>query len=76
MPYDPDDLHDRTTASEPAGEPRYTLEEAARILARRECDTNGHDLEQNVLRRAEGTVVRILIVCNRCSAVFQEVTDA
>lgn len=57
-------------------EPRYTLEEAREILARRECDQYGHDLNSSVIRGASGIVLRHVITCDRCGAHFQEVTDA
>lgn len=53
---------------------RYTLTEARALLAREQCDTDGHDLEATVVRRVDGTVIRHLIYCARCSATFTEDT--
>jgi hypothetical protein len=41
---------------------RYTLEEAARELARRECGGHGHDFEMIVVFGGEPTG----IICARC----------
>ena len=53
-------------------EPRYTLEEAARLLARQECDEHGHDLDQTLIRDATGTVHAVVVACARCRATFTE----
>jgi hypothetical protein len=55
-------------------ERRYTLQEAAAILARDECDTTGHDLDATLIRNPVGSVLRHVITCRRCGAHFQEVT--
>lgn len=47
-------------------EPRYTLDEAAAVLARQTCERDGHDLDQTI--RWGGGVVAI--TCLRCGQGF------
>lgn len=49
-----------------AGEPRYTLAEARRLLDEQDCARDGHDLEQ--VRWGAGPVVRV--ECGRCPVTF------
>jgi hypothetical protein len=53
-------------------ETRYTLAEAERLLARRECLTEGHALEQEVVRTAGGETVHLILWCSRCGGRFTE----
>lgn len=52
--------------------PRYTLLQAERILKRRKCDRDGHDLDCVIVHSAEGSVVSHMIRCERCVATFSE----
>ncbi len=54
-------------------EERYTLAEAKQILARQECDREGHDLDATVVRDGAGRSVLHLVRCYRCKATFKEV---
>jgi hypothetical protein len=49
------------------GEPRYTLAEARRLLAERECREHGCDLQQQ--RYADGSTT--LVFCERCGLTFE-----
>lgn len=53
--------------------PRYTLDEARAVLAREECDIDGHDLTTRLLRTVGGSVTHS-IGCDRCGATFTEDT--
>ena len=55
----------------PTGEPLYTLAEARRVLARQECDKEGHDVEDVPLYVHPG-VTRHQTKCVRCGATFVE----
>lgn len=48
-------------------EPRYTLAEAKRLLAERECREHGCDLRQQ--QYADGSTV--LVFCDRCGLTFE-----
>lgn len=52
----------------------YTLEEAEKILARRECDRHGHDIESTIVTNMTMTVHVHDIWCARCKARFEEKT--
>lgn len=47
-------------------EPTYTLDEARRVLARRECGAHGHDW--TVLQKMTG--VPYLVCCGRCGDTY------
>lgn len=47
-------------------EPRYTLDEARRELARRECGYHGHDYETTVRPNHEP----VTFFCNRCGKTW------
>jgi hypothetical protein len=51
-----------------AGEPRYTLAEARKVLAEQNCRDDGHDLNQQW--RVDGGTV--LVFCGRCGATFEQ----
>lgn len=57
---------------ETTDEPRYTLREARSLLARQECLTDGHAIEQDVIRTAGGQTVHMPIWCSRCGGQFTE----
>lgn len=53
--------------------PKYTLDEARKILDRQECDDEGHDIDVTVVNYLSGTATAQLINCRRCGARFEEV---
>lgn len=58
-------------------EPKFTLEEARQLVARQECDTNGHSIvtdfeEVEGSEEQEPTTLQT-VRCNRCDAIFEEV---
>lgn len=53
-------------------EPRYTLPEAARLLAREECMVEGHDLDQTLIQAASGRTLIMAVRCTRCGGTFTE----
>lgn len=53
-------------------EQKYTLEEAEKILKRRECDYDGHDLNQTLHIVDFARVYAIDVHCLRCGARFEE----
>lgn len=62
-----------TPPSELRETPRYTLDEARALLAREDCDRDGHDLETLLLRSPapSGRVIH-RVRCSRCGATFTE----
>lgn len=48
-------------------EPKYTLEEARQVMARRECAMHGHDFD--VLQKMGGEPYMVL--CSRCGRSWQ-----
>lgn len=52
--------------------PRYTLPEAARILARMTCDREGHVFEYVNIHHDHGQILTSMIRCERCTATFSE----
>lgn len=52
-------------------EPTFTLAEAERILARRECDRDGHELSSDTIRGFRDAVTHV-VTCQRCKASFEE----
>lgn len=53
-------------------EPRYTLDEARKIIQREECDETGHDIVHDRMLYVNGKVARDTIYCTRCNSIFQE----
>lgn len=51
--------------------PKYTLEEARKILLREECDLYGHVVVTRTERSMSGDVVHVMF-CERCEATFVE----
>lgn len=70
-----DDLQRLLTLIATDSPPRYTLQEAAKLLAREECDTEGHQVESTYAPTGDGTrTVRHIIRCTRCGTRYTEET--
>jgi hypothetical protein len=52
-------------------EPRYTLEEAEKILAKRRCDREGHAIDVVVKQSVGGPAVTV-VSCGRCGVRYDE----
>lgn len=48
---------------------RYTLDEARQLLAEKQCDEEGHDLDQVAINRGDGPRTWH-IACLRCTTIF------
>lgn len=48
----------------------YTREQAAIIGRRDICENDGHDIEQNLVRQADGRLAVNILKCTRCDVVL------